>query len=67
MRPDRTPFDAWLSKALHAGHDAVMAEPMPDEWLRLVLEHPRPEHTPDLVRGMTAGGHAAPTAGRWPG
>ncbi len=67
MRPDRTPFDAWLSRALHAGHDAVIAEPMPDEWLRLVLEHPRPEHAPDLDRAMIAGGHAAPTAGRWPG
>ncbi len=64
MGPDRAPFDAWLSKALHAGHDAVMAEPMPDGWLRLVLEHPRTEHTSDLDRGMTAGEHAAATAGR---
>ena len=63
MRPDRTPFDAWLSKAVHAGHDAVMAEPMPDEWLRLVLEHPRPEHAPDPDRGMTAGGRGVPVAG----
>ncbi len=64
MRPDRTPFDAWLSKALHTGHDAVMAEPMPDEWLWLVLEHPCPERAPDLDCGMVAGEHVAPTTGR---
>ena len=64
MRPDRAPFDTWLSKALHAGHDAVMAEPIPDEWLRLVLGHPRPEHAPDLDRGMTAGEQVALTADR---
>ncbi len=62
MRPDRTPFDTWLSKVLHAGHDAVIAEPMPDEWLRLVLKHPRPERAPDPDRGMIAGRRGVPAA-----
>ena len=50
MGPERTAFDVWLSQALRAGRDAVMAEPMPDEWLRLVSGSPRAAGDPDPNR-----------------
>ena len=59
MGLDRAAFDTWLSKALHAGHDAVMAEPMPDEWLRLILECPRAEGNSDSDRGARPARYAA--------
>jgi hypothetical protein len=59
MGPKETAFDRWLSRALHTEHDGVMAEPMPDELLRLVLECRGTEHplAPD---------HAVPAKGRYP-
>jgi hypothetical protein len=46
MRPDRVPFDTWLSKALRAGHDAVMRSRCPTSgcdscWSTLARSMPR--------------------------